>query len=64
MEKLFSQDSGINSLATTLGNIKVKSLHKNFSGYSIEIDRKILLDNSHWDALDRISKMCLDLDKN
>jgi hypothetical protein len=64
LEKLFSQDSGINSLATTLGNIKVKSLHKNFSGYSIEIDRKILLDNSHWDALDRISKMCLDLDKN
>ena len=50
-------------LAVKLGNIKVQSLHKNFSGYSIEIDRRINLDPTQWDTISRIAKMCLSLKK-
>ena len=50
-------------LAVKLGNIKVQSLHKNFSGYSIEIDRRINLDPTQWGTMNRIAKMCLSLKK-
>ena len=59
----FTEDSEINMLAVKLGNIKVQSLHKNFSGYSIEIDRRINLDPTQWDTMNRIAKMCLSLKK-
>ena len=36
----FTKDSEINSLSKDLGDVKVQSLHENFSGYSIELEFK------------------------
>mgnify|MGYP001208578005 FL=1 len=49
-----------------LGDIKVQSLRKNFSGYSIELESRLKqipsLNLHQWNMLNRISSMCLDLD--
>ncbi len=60
----FIQDEDINMLSMRLGNIKIQSLHDNFSGFSIELEFKVKdrsLDFSHWETLNRISSMCLEL---
>ena len=48
------------------GDFKVQSLHKNFSGYSIELENRFKripsLNLHQWNMLNKISSMCLDLD--
>ena len=62
----FTEDPEINELVMKLGDIKVQSLRKNFSGYSIELESRLKqipsLNLHQWDMLNRISSMCLDLD--
>ena len=61
----FTKDSEINSLSMDLGNIKVQSLHENFSGYSIELEFKGIrkksttLNINHWNSLNKISKILI-----
>tara|TARA_Y100000814_G_scaffold101045_1_gene70293 strand:+ start:2028 stop:2627 length:600 start_codon:yes stop_codon:yes gene_type:complete len=61
----FTKDSEINSLSMDLGNIKVQSLHENFSGYSIELEFKGIrkksttLSINHWNTLNKISKILI-----
>ena len=60
----FTEDSDINLLAINLGNIKIQSINKDFSGYSfsgftIEIDRKISLDINQSTILNKIANICL-----
>ena len=61
----FTNDSEINSLSMDLGNIKVQSLHENFSGYSIELEFKgirkksTMLNINHWNTLNKISKILI-----
>ncbi len=62
----FTEDPEINELVMKLGDIKVQSLRKNFSGYSIELESRLKqipsLNLHQWNMLNRISSMCLDLD--
>ncbi len=64
----FTEDSEINELVMKLGDIKVQSLHKNFSGFSIELENRFKQIPSlilhQWNILNRISSMCLDLDND
>lgn len=69
----FTKDSEINSLAIKLGDIKVQSLHENFSGYSIELEFKTTpfmkrsfrksdnnpIDINQWNALAEIANLCV-----
>lgn len=70
----FTQDSDINSLAINIGNVKIESIDKDFSGYTfsgftIEIERKnwkdwgsnrkISLDINQWNTLNKIANICL-----
>ena len=61
----FTKDSEINSLSMDLGNIRVQSLHENFSGYSIELEFKGIrkksttLNINHWNTLNKISKILI-----
>ncbi|SVD20032.1 uncharacterized protein METZ01_LOCUS372886, partial [marine metagenome] len=70
----FTKDSEINALSMELGNIKVQSLHENFSGYSIELEfnksafplltaPNISMNNSQWNALNKIAKLCIENEK-
>tara|TARA_B100001029_G_scaffold179871_1_gene191879 strand:+ start:3178 stop:3747 length:570 start_codon:yes stop_codon:yes gene_type:complete len=59
----FTHDEDINMLPASLGNIKVQSLHDNFSGYSIELEFKVRdrsLNFNQWKVLNRIASMCLE----
>ena len=66
LERISLSRKEINELSKSLGDIKVQSLHKNFSGFSIEFEnrfRQIPSLNYHqWNMLNRIASMCLDLD--
>jgi len=70
----FTQDSDINSLAINIGNVKIESINKDFSGYTfsgftIEIERKnwkdwgnnrqISLNINQWNTLNKIANICL-----
>ena len=61
----FTKDSEINSLSIDLGDVKVQSLHENFSGYSIELEFKgkgsksTALNIDHWNTLNKISKILI-----
>ena len=70
----FTQDSDINSLAINIGNVKIESIDKDFSGYTfsgftIEIERKnwkdwgsnrkISLDINQWNTLNKIATIYL-----
>ena len=67
----FKQDIDINSLSKKLGNLKVQSLHENFSGYSIELEfnrspiplisaPNISINQEQWTTLNKIAKLCID----
>jgi len=67
----FANDSEINSLSFKLGDIKVQSLHENFSGYSIELEfnrarfpllsaPNVIMNINQWNTLIKIAKMCID----
>ncbi|MBL06337.1 MAG: hypothetical protein CL773_00515 [Chloroflexi bacterium] len=67
----FTNDLSINSLSKELGNIKIQSLHEDFSGYSIELEfnrsifplisaPNIAINKNHWDALNKIAKFCIE----
>ena len=58
----FSDDDEINSLSMELGNIKVQSLHDNFSGFSVELEfkrREKNINNQNWESLNKIAHICL-----
>jgi len=70
----FTQDTDINSLAINIGNVKIESINKDFSGYTfsgftIEIERKnwkdwgnnrqISLNINQWNTLNKIANICL-----
>ena len=64
LAKIFSEDKDINSLSFKLGNVKVQSLHDNFSGFSIELEFKIKekkLDLDSWQSLNIIARHCLEI---
>ena len=69
----FTQNTNINSLAMDIGNVKIESINKDFSGYTftgytIEIERKtwkdwgnnrkISLDNNQWETINKIADLC------
>ena len=62
----FTKDSEINSLSKDLGDVKVQSLHENFSGFSIELEFKgkgsksTTLNINHWNTLNKIAKIFID----
>ena len=62
----FTKDSEINSLSKDLGDVKVQSLHENFSGYSIELEFKgkgsksTRLSINHWNTLNKIAKIFIE----
>ena len=66
----FTKDSEINSLSKDVGDVKVQSLHENFSGYSIELEFKgkgsksTKLDINHWNTLNKIAKIFIENKKN
>ena len=66
----FTKDSEINSLSKDLGDVKVQSLHENFSGYSIELEFKgkgsksTKVDINHWNTLNKIAKIFIENKKN
>ena len=70
----FTRDTDINSLAMDIGNVKVESINKNFSGYTftgytIEIERKtwkdwgdnkkISLNINQWKTINKIANICI-----
>ena len=70
----FTKDSEINALSTELGNIKVQSLHENFSGFSIELEfirsafpllsaPNISMNIRQWNTLNKIAKLCIENEK-
>jgi hypothetical protein len=70
----FTKDSETNALSMELGNIKIQSLHDNFSGYSIELEfnksafpllsaPNISMNISQWNALNKIAKLCIENEK-
>ena len=62
----FTKDSEINSLSMDLGDIKIQSLHENFSGYCIELEFKgkkaksTTLNINHWNTLNKIAKIFIE----
>ena len=63
LAKIFTEDDDINSLSLNLGDIKVQSLHDNFSGFSIELEFRVKekkLNQASWLALNKIAKNCLE----
>ena len=65
LAKIFTDDDDINSLSIELGDIKVQSLHDNFSGFSIELEFKVKekkLDPASWKSLNKIARHCLKID--
>ena len=65
----FTKDSEINSLSMDLGDIKIQSLHENFSGFSIELEFKgkgsksNALNIDHWNTLNKIAKIFIEYKK-
>ncbi len=59
MADQFTEEDEINMLAFNLGNIKIKSLHGSFSGFSIEVDRKISINLEQWNSLTKMARMCI-----
>tara|TARA_B100001123_G_C15183255_1_gene976203 strand:+ start:111 stop:701 length:591 start_codon:yes stop_codon:yes gene_type:complete len=70
----FTTDTDINSLAMDIGNIKIESINKDFSGYTftgytIEIEkktwkdwgenRKITLNINQWKTINKIASICI-----
>jgi hypothetical protein len=71
----FSTSSEINALSMDIGNIKIESINKDFSGYffsgiTIEIERKnwkdwgdnrkITLNINQWNTINKIASLCLE----
>ena len=59
---IFSEDEEINYLSMELGNIKVQSLHDNFSGFSIELEfkrRNKNINKKNWESLNKIANLCI-----
>ena len=53
-----SIDQEIDNLAAEIGNLRVETLHGDFSGWTIEVDRKIAPTKSQWAALEKIAGIC------
>ena len=67
----FIKSLEINSFSKESGNLKVQSLHKNFSGYSIELEfnkspfpllsaSNISINITQWTTLNKIAKLCVE----
>lgn len=57
--RALNANSGISQTATDLGNIEVRSLHDDFQGWHIQIDRKIEPTIDHWEALEELAEILL-----
>ena len=55
-----SNDTETDNLAIGVGNIRVQTLHDEFSGWSIEIDRKFELTIENWKSLKRVAEISID----
>jgi len=55
-----SNDTETDNLAIGVGNIRVQTLHDEFHGWSIEIDRKFTPTREIWKSLQRIANMSID----
>ena len=55
-----SNDTETDNLAIGVGNIRVKTLHDDFNGWSIEIDRKFKLTVENWKSLNRLAEISVD----
>jgi hypothetical protein len=52
-----SDDDEIEQLAAKIGDIRVETLHDDFTGWSIEIDRKFEPTADRWKALEKIANI-------
>ena len=55
LAKKLSDDVETDNLAVGIGNIRVQTLHEEFSGWSIEIDRKFEPTPEIWKSLQRVA---------
>ena len=55
LAKKLSDDVETDNLATGIGNIRVQTLHEEFSGWSIEIDRRFDPTPEIWESLQRVA---------
>ena len=71
LAEIFTNDNEINKLAFEIGDIRVQSLHDNFSGYAIEIEPKgrkigsrgsLNLTINHWNTINKMAHLCLNSD--
>ena len=60
LAKKLSDDQQTDNLAADIGNIRLQTLHDDFSGWSIEIDRKINPTREQWESLERIALVAKD----
>jgi hypothetical protein len=57
LAKKLSDDEETDNLAGDVGNIRLRTLHDDFSGWSIEIDRKMKPTIEQWRSLERIAEI-------
>ena len=71
LAEIFTNDNEINKLAFEIGDIRLQSLHYNFSGYAIEIEPKgrkigsrgsLNLAINHWNTINKMAHLCLNSD--
>ena len=55
LAKKLSDDVETDNLATGIGNIRVQTLHEDFNGWSIEIDRRFDPTPEIWKSLQRVA---------
>ena len=55
LAKKLSDDVETHNLATGIGNIRVQTLHEDFNGWSIEIDRRFDPTPEIWKSLQRVA---------
>jgi len=57
LAKKLSDDQETDNLAADIGNIRLQTLHDEFSGWAIEIDRKIKPTKEQWASLEKIAEI-------
>ncbi len=55
LAKKLSDDDETDNLAIGIGNIRVQTLHEEFSGWSIEVDRRFEPTPEFWNSLQRVA---------
>jgi hypothetical protein len=57
--KKLSADEPISKTATDIGNIEVRSLHGDFQGWTIRIDRRFEPNADHWQSLQSLADILI-----